>query len=308
MHGLGDNLHQRALIRQLLNRTERILLATPWPCLYHDLAHRIEFVHERSELRAQSKNAYREFAKFTYHQAPFISPDFQLKVSYSGASVKAHGSILAAMLFDSGLEPTPYDFRLPVPDSWHDKAQVWIDQWKPTKPLLIYRPLTVRTEWQGCALRNPDHDAYSRLFELLRKHFFVVGIADLMTHIEWLVGHPAQLDACCYAGELDIETLAALTQRAALVYASSGFASILAQAVGTPSICVFGGLENSSSLSLGGNLTPYLGIDPIQPCSCFSFKCSHECSKQIDIRAAQSRIERFVEDALAHHSTIGLGH
>src|SRR5262245_4740185 len=308
MHGLGDNLHQRALIRQLLGRSSRVLLETPWPCLYHDFAGKLELVHKRSQLRTQAKNAHREFAKFDHVQAPFMSPDIQLKVFYTGASVKASGSILGAMLADSGLEPTPYDFRMPIPASWQAKAQVWIDQWKPSKPLLIYRPLVVRTEWRGCGLRNTDHAVYSILFNDLSERFFVVGVADLMPQVEWLVGMPVKVDVRCYGGELDIETLAALTQRAALVYSSSGFAIPLAQAVGTPSICIFGGLENSSSLSLGGNLTPYLGIDPVQPCSCFSPKCPYKCSKRIDIRSAQSRIERFVDHALAHHSKISLGH
>src|SRR3546814_11400043 len=36
MHGLGDNLHQRAILRHLMQSHE-VWLETPWPCIYHDL-------------------------------------------------------------------------------------------------------------------------------------------------------------------------------------------------------------------------------------------------------------------------------
>ncbi len=36
MHGMGDCIHQRAVIRQLLDRHE-IWLETSWPQIYHDM-------------------------------------------------------------------------------------------------------------------------------------------------------------------------------------------------------------------------------------------------------------------------------
>jgi hypothetical protein len=36
MHGMGDNLHQRAIVRRLMEQ-DVVYLDTPWPSVYHDL-------------------------------------------------------------------------------------------------------------------------------------------------------------------------------------------------------------------------------------------------------------------------------
>lgn len=294
MHGLGDNLHQRAIIRQLLPRHQIIALETSWPCIYHDLiGPQLRLVFKRTALRTQTKNAQREYSKYVLNESQAVMRDGHLRILYKPETVRAQGSVLAAMLVNCGLDPSRYDFRLPIPPEWDAKAQAWLERWQPTKPLMLYRPLVDRREWGGCAARNPDFAAYAVLYQTLRKRYFVISLADLVPQIEWTVGVPVETDVQFHHGELDFETIAALTARAALVYASPGFAIPLAQAVGTPSICVFGGYENSASFSLGAKLTPHLGIDPIKPCQCFQHH--HDCQKKIDLPPAIERIERFLE-------------
>ena len=76
MHGLGDNLHQRAVIRQLWLREHLLLLETPWPCLYHDLVGpRLRLVFKRSMLRTQLKNAQREYSKYDYPNPMLVMRD-----------------------------------------------------------------------------------------------------------------------------------------------------------------------------------------------------------------------------------------
>ena len=78
MHGLGDNIHQRAIIRALLKRDYCISLETAWPCVYWDLAgENLRFLPRPAALRAQLKNAVRERAKFSppvppHHPTPTI--------------------------------------------------------------------------------------------------------------------------------------------------------------------------------------------------------------------------------------------
>ncbi len=294
MSGLGDNLHQRALVRRLMHNAH-VWLRTPWPCVYHDLVgQRLSLLKPQTSLRTQLKNAAREQDAYAEESPP---PCRQVHVAYRPEDVRKEGSVLAAMQKRAGV-PGSQDFRLPIPEGWQAKAQAWLDKWQPGKPLLIYRPLNERTEWGGCAARNPDFGAYAELLRSIRERYFVVSVADFKPGLEWPVGEDIGADVELHAGELDFETLAALTARAAMVYSSPGFAVILAQAVGTPSVCVFGGYEDSHSFAGGATFTPHLGIDPVKPCQCFSH--NHDCDKRIDLGAAKRRLLKF-----AHAPTLG---
>lgn len=304
MHGLGDNLHQRAVLRELMKKN-KVWLLSSWVSLYHDLNDDgLNIIRTSTALRTQSKNAERESNLFASNGVPCGARE--LKVWYTPAEIRTHGSILGAMMKSAGCESKSADFGLPIPQLWSDRADDWLKHWgNPKKPLMIYRPLVDRTEWRGCTARNPDFKAYAELYNSIRERFFVVSVADLVPAREWMVGIDVQTDAKCHAGELNFEVLAALTKRAALLFCSPGFAVILAQAVGTPAVCVFGGHESSMTISLGSRLSPTLGIDPINPCDCFSIK--HSCDKRIDLARAQSRLEMFIHD-FAHHFPVGNRH
>jgi hypothetical protein len=187
------------------------------------------------------------------------------------------------------------DFRLPVPESWVGKARHWIDRWRPPRPLLLYRPLCERTEWGGCRARNPDFAAYAELLATVRDGYFVVSIADLEPGKEWTVGVDIKPDVALHRGELDVETMAGLARLAALVWTSPGFLVILAQAVGTPSVCIFGGYEDGRSFSAGARFAPHLAVQPINPCPCFRHDCP--CDKQIALAKAAERLADFVAAA-----------
>ena len=285
LHGLGDNLRMRAIVKQFVN-TYEVYLETPWPCLFHDFD--IRFVKKTSKLRTQAKNALRENEMFTLDNPQFRALNIQ--VNYPPASVRQHGNVLAAMSAQAGVSIEKFD--LPIPDDWDLRAKELIDSWNVNKPILIYRPLIERTEWSGCPARNPDKLAYSELFESIRDKFFIVSVADLVDDIEWMVSESIDADVTYHNGELDIEILSALVNRSAAVYSSPGFAAVLAQSVGTPSIVVFGGYENSQTFSHNGY--PYLGIDTINPCECFSHH--HSCTKEIDIPAAKAKLLEFVNE------------
>ncbi len=298
MHGLGDNLHIRAIARQLLERKQYdVWLETSWFALYHDLIARgLHVIHKQTYLRTQTKNAERERGKFAKAGVPI--PHARLPISYRGIGVKAHGSVLAAMIQNAkgyGLDYATADFRLPLPPPWYARVDALIlDQWKPDKPIMIYRPLTVRKELSShFNQRHPDHAAYARVYEELHQHYFVVSVADLVPGIEWTTGKDVPSDVQLHKGELEFESLAALWSRASLVYAYPGFAVPLAQAVSTPVICMFGGYENSSSFSAGGRYSRYLGLDVINPCCCMT---RHDCDKRIDVDASLEKVRRFLAD------------
>lgn len=295
MHGLGDNIRQRALIRQMLPRYD-VWLESSWISVYHDLIPQgLKIVHKPTRLRTQAKNAARESGLFS--SSPPQRGTRALQVWYPPTRVRATGSVLAAMCESTGCDLAAADFRLPVPPLWRAAAQELVAQWRPTKPILLYRPLVDRpSDWTGCNARNPDFAAYAELFRSLRDRYFVVSVADLAPGKEWIVGEEVESDITLHAGELAFETLAALTAEAALVFCSPGFAAVLAQAVGTPVACVFGGYEKSSFFFAGAKDAPVLGIDPVHPCECFQH--DHACDKTIDLDRARAQLAAFAAGAV----------
>ncbi len=290
MQGLGDNILQRALVRQWLKLERPTYLLTPWPALYHDFS-QLRLVHAHSVLRTQAKNEKREASKYWPNRVP-VARD-AIRIWYNHASIRRNGSILGAMLRDVCLEPWDYNFTLPIPDAWC-KMLAPLIKYVGQRKILIYRPLVVRKEWIGCEARNPDPLAYHKLFQSIRDRYFVISIADLVPGFEWVVSKPIKADLEFHRGELSIEMMAALFQKASVVYTSPGFATHLAQAVHTPLIAIFGGHESSMMISLGAHISPTLAIDPINPCNCY--RKDHNCDKAIDVEQALQRIDAFVAD------------
>ena len=286
---MGDVIHQRSIIRQYLAKGREVWLETPWPQVYHDLP--VKLVPKNTTLRTQVKNQQRE--RRSYQRLHHVPPSVErLGINYPPALVREHGSVLGAM---SAVAKVPVgDFRLPIPAAWREKADAWIRKWKPDKPLMIYRPLVERTEWGGCAARNPDVGHYDALYAQIRDAFFVVSVADLVPGKEWLAAEQMAStgDVQAHNGEMDFETLAALTEMASLVFCSPGFAAVLGQAVGTPTVVVSGGYEDGTSFSAGAKLTPTLAIAPIDACNCF--RHNHDCPKEIDMDRAQALLRGFV--------------
>jgi len=253
----------------------------------------LKVVNKPTTLRTQAKNARREAGLF-HKNAPQNART--RKVWYAPREVRARGGVLAAMCQNCDVSYERADFRLPVKPEWIAAAREAV----PTdKPILVYRPLVERTEWNGCAARNPDHDAYAKLFDSIRDRFYVVSIADLVPGVEWMTSRPVSADKEFHAGELPFETLAGLFSIAAMAYTAPGFAVILAQAVGCPVAAVFGSYEASYSFSGGARYSPYLGIDPIVPCD--DFKHDNTKDKTIDIPKAKSRLALFAGDAIERH-------
>lgn len=294
MMGLGDNLHQRAVIRQLMQRYD-VTLESSWVAPYYDLIEQgLKVVHKPTSLRTQAKNAKREEALF--HK---VRPQNcrTRKVWYAPHEVRAAGGVLAAMCRNCDVPYETADFRLPVKPEWVAAAKSVVQT---DRPILVYRPLVERTEWNGCAARNPDRDAYDALFQSIRDRFHVVSIADLVPNVEWISGHRIEADQKFHHGELPFETLAGLFSIAAMAYTAPGFAVILAQAVGLPVAAVFGSYEASYSFSGGARYSPYLGIDPIVPCD--DFKHDNTKDKTIDVPKAKSRLEIFAAEAIERHN------
>jgi hypothetical protein len=193
------------------------------------------------------------------------------------------------MFASIGLEPDNLDFRMPVPASWIDKARSFVGH--PGKPILVYRPLVLRKEWNNEA-RNPDHVAYARIFKAIRDRYHVVSIADVEPNKEWIVGERIEADQAFHRGELDFEALAGLFSVASLVYCSPGFAVVLAQAVSAPVVAVFGGYERAYSFSAGARFSSWCPVEPINPVD--DFQHQMRTNKLIDVPKALDKVRSFI--------------
>lgn len=300
MHGMGDSLHQRAVVRQLMEKHE-ITLETSWPAMYHDLIERgLKVARRPVSLRTQRKNAMRESesAKFAANHPLLRS---QMAISYQGHQVLATPSktILEVMCNVTGTDYAKADYRLPVPAEWDSELHEItgpLPERAAALPWMLYRPLVARPEWRGSIARNADPSAYGELFETIRDKFFVISVADLEPGKEWIVGPEAKADLSFHSGELVFEALAALAHQCDLVFTSSGFAAVLGPAVETPTISIVGGYEDVRCHDSGKKFAPYLAIGPERGCSCWSSACTRICDKTMNLNAAKASISQFVTE------------
>lgn len=269
--GLGDAIHARGILPALMFERE-VWFDTPHRAVYHDMP-TLHFGHEGVPRGAPA-----------------------MTCGYHPNHVKRAGSVLGAMAQACGVTAT--DFRLPIRSEWDRAARRFLTRagYTGERPLAIFRPLVEVAEStldnaNAKRVRNPDPHAYAALFAGVRARYFVVAVANCQPGKEWLVGPQIEPDADCTHGELDFGTLAALFGLADLVFCPPGFAVVLAQAVETPCVTIFGGFEDARSFSAGRS--PWLPIEPITPCACWSHECRGD--KTIDLIAALTRIEAFLQ-------------
>jgi hypothetical protein len=296
MHGMGDCVHQRAVLRQLMQSRE-VWLETSWPAIYHDLVGPdLHLMRRPVGLRTQTKNAQRENSRFDGRDPPRGCE--RMRVRYMGPDVMQTESktVLEAMCRNTLTDFAAADYRLPVPGQWLDELEKVFPEFRLgfDKPLLVYRPLVERTEWRGSSARNANPRCYIHLFAFLREHFTVVSVADLAPGKEWAVGPQLKADYTFHAGELNFEALAALFSVADLVFTSSGFAAVLAPAVRTPCISIVGGYEFPGTHDSGARFAPFLSIGPREPCLCWTSACNRRCEKDIDMSSAIKQMAEFV--------------
>ncbi len=289
MLGVGDNLHQRAVVRELMKKYE-VWLQTFYVSMYHDLTANglklLSFRRPRGRIRDDAPA-----------DAPAPRGATNKEITYRRESIHRCGSILAAM-FDSVDLPFPAapDFTYPVPASGLRKARALIDSCNTGGlPLMIYRPIVQNHVWP-CPSRSPDSVAYAELYESIRESFFTVSVADL-TRNEWIVGAEQPANIKLHHGEVDFETLAGLFSEASLVFANPGFAPVLAQAVGAPTIIVYGGNESHRTTNVvGEHQAKTLAIQCSPQCECH--QRFHACGKWIDVQLALPKVKEFSDSVL----------
>lgn len=256
MKGLGDNIYQRAFLRQL---DGPVYLETPWPELYSDLPHVLP-VHIPTTLRTQRKNA--DAYTGPWHTPPLVRKARRIEYRADG--------IFAGMRRTFGVEPGVLD----LPDFGPSPV---------AGPYALVRPVTLRSEWRADT-RNPLPEYVAEAAEELRQRgVTVVSVADLEDGAEWALAPLPQADIEFHRGELSMRQLLALLRHASYVVGGIGWIVPAAIAARRPAWVVCGGQGGYNSPDRITDPTMDLAAMtfavPDQMCMCM--QRSHDCDKRI---------------------------
>lgn len=290
MWGIGDLVMNRAVIRELM-KSRTVYLRTHNPGFFHDL------FAEGLKLSSLQPDARVPVIKESSPPPPLTPPlkrvNPPVKIGYRPQDIIRIGNVPGTMFANFSLPvPDTADFSLPVPDAWRARVRERIGDTH-GKPVMVYRP-PVNNVVFNPHNRAPDLAAYAALYESIRGQFHTVGVASLKPEREWIIGPKSPVDLDLMHGELDLEGLVGLFAEADLAFVNMGFAPWLSQAVGTPTVCVYGGHESyRSTHASSATLAPTLGIDPDSPCDCHQYQ--HNCNKSINVPRATARLADFVD-------------
>lgn len=215
LQGLGDEIYQRAFIKQL---DKPCYIKTPWPELYNDIDG-VHFLKPSTPLRTQRKNEDRQ---------PDIwsgPPKGHKKKRIVRSSTD---NVIEEMKRQFEVEPGTFD--LPV-----------LNTSIQTSNYAIIRPVTLRKERQEIA-RNCKPQYINEIAQyLLDQGYHVISIADVDDENEWIVGNCPPASQYFHRGELNVTDMLGAIQNASVVTGPVGWIVPAAVATTTPTWIVCGG-------------------------------------------------------------------
>lgn len=256
MKGLGDNIYQRAFIKQF---PEGTWLETPWPELYQDLPG-LHLIRPDTRLRTQLKNLQRQPAD-RWERRPrgqVIQVAYGREGIFPGMARCFRRAPGAMDLPDFGPPPV-------------------------AGPYVVVRPVAVRAEWRADT-RNPLPEYVAQAaVEMRRRGYRVISVADLEDGKEWALDPLPPADLQFHAGELPVEQLLALVQGAAAVIGGIGWILPACIAARVPALIVCGGQGGFNAPELitspGMDLSRIEFVVPDNFCRCTQKQ--HDCDKRI---------------------------
>jgi hypothetical protein len=279
MQGLGDNLYQRAVLKQY---PSTVFLQTAWPQIYADMTNVVP-VRPTTRLRTQAKNAARHGVR--YKREPIGR---HVAWHYSQSPTL---SMLQSLSQGLGMAPEAFDMAGPV----YPVPEVV------ARPYVVVRPVCLRNEWTSDS-RNPLPEYVAEAVDELRQHFAIVSVADLAERHEWALPPLPRADVVLHKGELPIEQLLGLVRGASALVGGVGWIVPAALAYRVPLMLIFGGWGFSNGPHrIFGPGVDHGFVDEVYPdafCRCNENR--HACDKRISgfgdrARAFAARIVRRAE-------------
>ena len=266
LDGIGDAMWTRGVIRETLNAGLVVYLKTKhkWAFWDFESISGFNFFNEENPVYSSIRIA-----------------------TYLGCDL-SKGKTLYEAMSEQCHVPTG-NFRLSAKKQWVDDAITVVNGNK--RPLLVYRPLLRSNTRQSVMSRNPDRTTYEELYKHVKNKFFTVAVA--ATGVDEMLYGAVEADMIFCKGQLPITTIIGLFTIADVVFTNPGMALVVAAALGTPVVGIFGGYEDSHNYKDTVVYGKSLLIDPINPCRCMSD--SHNCDKRIDVAKAKQELDIFVE-------------
>ena len=232
MKGLGDNVYQRTIVKELCAEND-VYITTPWPELYADLAN-VYFVKEETHLRTQKKNISYQIDPVWVDKVP-TTFDQKIEFSYEQALVDGR-TILSGMETNAGIS-LGKNITMDVPRYTKHRIKD-IDK---DRKIAVIRPASVRVEWDNAA-RNPKPEYLLECSQILKERgYFVISLADLSPETEKLVEPDVEADIKLYQGEMTVTEIIALLKMADIAVGGIGWLLPMCLATKTPLFAIYGG-------------------------------------------------------------------
>lgn len=272
MLGLGDNIYQRAVIREM----GQVSLATPWPQIYADLP--VRPVRVVTSLRTQSRNV----ADWHRWPRPIMNTTDKVHLGY-GADPEL--TILQSLLKTAHMpQDMPLTFDLPSFKS----------PWSHARPYVVVRPSTVRKEWPAGS-RNPHRGYINRAALAAQKAgYSVISVAHLEEGEEWPDDVLPPCNAEYLHGQIPLTDLLGMVQHARGVIGGVGWLLPAALAYRVPMLCLWGGwgLYNGPQRVLDPRLDTTRLVQAVPERLCMCEENGHSCDKTIP--NLEERISEFL--------------
>jgi hypothetical protein len=276
MHGLGDNIYQRAhLISAAAAHKAQghtVYLSTPWPELFADIEN-LKCVRPKSRLRTQKINE--DASAYPWFEGD-LRREPTVRLQYSPEDL-ARGISILKSLGRHFPRTAPAPMSLP--------AELTQRRWRlsTSRPIAFIRPPTIRSEWRNEA--RPCRPEYlAMIAERLMDTHYVISVADLVEGQEWLADG---MEMPCHLrldrGELSAMQMLDMARRASVIVGPVGWIAPFGIASARPTFVVLGGQAAHNSpvvIAPDGAGPGKLGFGmPDRLCNCANMR--HQCDKTI---------------------------
>ena len=271
--GMGDNMYQRPVIKDLAKTYKKIYLTTAFPEAYWDIPN-VEFVKPAGyKLRTQEKHM-KSRPKRTWSDKPKNAET----VLWGQCGPSPDPGILTK--YGELENREDFDFIFPLKNEWIEAARKVKESLDlEGKKLCIIRRPTIRKEWK-CPARNPKPEYYQLIIDKYKDEYFYLGLADIEKGQEWFDGKIDRIDKEFNAGEIPITTIYGLIKIADMTITYPSLFMIAAIAVRAKCFTIFGGIAGPDVIlrrNLG--LKNHGHVAPFPPCNCHNM--THDCKKDI---------------------------
>jgi ADP-heptose:LPS heptosyltransferase len=317
-YGFGDTFYLRSLVKGLAKRHESIYVVTALPEAFWDLDNVKCVRHNANRLRAQK--AHLEYlddcADFKWETQPVgmkqktwgsYLPEWKHEAHSTNAITgNPRGEESTTLYFQNEYQLTNFDFSFPLKPEWVEKADEVIAKLKTGgKKICVIRPPTIHKEW-ACYTRNPKPEYFQMLIDKYKDEYFFISVANNKADKEWPVKKLTGINKRFDNGELLLTTLFGLIKRADMVITPPDLFSVLAIAMRTKCLCIFGGCTKPG-IVFGENmgLQNFEIVAPDPFCNCM--RMEHDCNKEIPPEKIIKGLERVKATATPKKAvTVGI--